>query len=185
MGWQLIETAPKGKKILAAYQNRYGKWRRIIARYYLPGTLVAGDDDETADENGYAKEGWYEESETHDFILPCDCPPTHWQELSAPPNAGVTGAEPRHYWRTRNALSWPQCRGWHMPYAHLTDEECNTFWAGRGQNKKIYYCMRWRWHPGRCKDIHGRQWCPTCELTGRRVACAGLVERIVERKRRR
>ena len=87
MDWQPIETAPKGKKVLAAYKNGLGKWRRIIARYYEPGTLEAGDDDETADEHGYATEGWYEDSETHEFILPCDYPPTHWQELPEPPNA--------------------------------------------------------------------------------------------------
>ena len=85
MDWKPIETAPKGKKILAAYKNQLGNWRRIIARYYLPGTLEAGDDDESADENGYAQEGWYEETESHDTILRCDCEPTHWQELPTHP----------------------------------------------------------------------------------------------------
>ena len=85
MDWQTIETAPKGKKVLAAYRNELGNWRRIIARYYLPGTLEAGDDDENADENGYSLEGgWFEETGTHDYILRCN--PTHWQALPEPPN---------------------------------------------------------------------------------------------------
>lgn len=86
MEWQPIDTAPKDKKVLVAYKNSHGKWRRVLARYYSPGTLEAGYDDETADENGWAQEDWYEESETHDTLLPCYEPPTHWQELPEPPN---------------------------------------------------------------------------------------------------
>ena len=86
MIWQPIETAPKDKKVLAAFKNEYGKWRRIIASYYSPGTLSLSDDDDpqVADENGFnTVGGWYEESETHDFILPCR--PTHWQALPKEP----------------------------------------------------------------------------------------------------
>ena len=83
--WQPIETAPKGKKLLAAFQNEQGHWRTITARYYLPRTL---DCDEAAydqgDEDGFAPEGWYEESETHDNILPISRL-THWQPLPEPP----------------------------------------------------------------------------------------------------
>lgn len=88
MKWQPTETAPKDMKVLAAYKNSHGKWRRIIARYYSPGTLEAGDDD-TADENGYANEGWYEESESHDVLLLCDEIPTHWMLLPEPPNSSM------------------------------------------------------------------------------------------------
>src|SRR3990167_5175226 len=52
-GWMPIGTAPKGIKVLAAYKNELGNWRRIIARYYRPGTLEAGDDDDRAGEDGY------------------------------------------------------------------------------------------------------------------------------------
>lgn len=62
------------------------------------------------------------------------------------------------WWRLRALFRWRQCKGWHAPYAHLTDEECNNFWIGRGENKKVYYCMRRRWHFGKHEDIHGRRW---------------------------
>jgi len=82
--WQPIETAPKGRKIIAGYHNALGKWRSIMATYYPPGTLEAGESCDDSDEQGYAPEGWYEESETHDEIMPCQTP-THWMPLSEPP----------------------------------------------------------------------------------------------------
>lgn len=30
MNWQPIETAPKGKKLIAGYRNDYGKWRITV-----------------------------------------------------------------------------------------------------------------------------------------------------------
>jgi hypothetical protein len=83
--WQPIETAPKGVKLIAGYPNRLGKWRSVMACYYLPGTLAC--DDDSADESGYAPEGWYEESETHDHIMRTDEPPTHWMPLPKSPTA--------------------------------------------------------------------------------------------------
>jgi hypothetical protein len=86
--WQDIATAPKGRKVMAGFLNEVGNWRTIVAKYYPPKTLdwsedCAEYDADDADEDGYAPEGWYEESETHESILPCS--PTHWMPLPAPP----------------------------------------------------------------------------------------------------
>ena len=84
--WQPIKTAQKGKTLIVGYLNRGGNWRSVMARYYLPQTLEAADDSHyAADEEGYAPEGWYEESETHESILPTDEPPTHWMPRPTPP----------------------------------------------------------------------------------------------------
>lgn len=61
-------------------------------------------------------------------------------------------------WRLRAVFSWKQCKGQHAPYAHLTDDECDSFWIGKNENKKVYYCIRRRWHFGQHEDIHGRRW---------------------------
>lgn len=78
--WQDIATAPKGRKLIAGYTNRAGKWRTVMACYYKPETLES-----ELEESGWAEEGWYEESETHEEIMPCDCEPTHWMPLPPPP----------------------------------------------------------------------------------------------------
>lgn len=80
-GWQPIETAPHGKKLIAGYRNEAGKWRTILACYYPAKTLYA--DGEWGDDEGYAPAGWYEESETHETLNPCA--PTHWQPIMLPP----------------------------------------------------------------------------------------------------
>lgn len=82
--WKPIESAPKGRKLIVGYRNVLGKWRAIIAAYYLPGTLDASEWNDGGDEHGFAPEGWYEESETHDELLPCETP-THWMPLPAAP----------------------------------------------------------------------------------------------------
>lgn len=80
--WRTIDSAPKDKKLIVGYQNEAGHWRTIMARYYFAGTLDAYDDSE---EDEYAPEGWYEESDSHENLLPTDKPPTHWMPLPDPP----------------------------------------------------------------------------------------------------
>lgn len=83
--WQPIETAPEGGKIIAGYFNHGGKWRSFMARYYKAGTLESLNWFDESDESGYAPAGWYEESETHEELLPIS--PTHWQPLPAAPTS--------------------------------------------------------------------------------------------------
>lgn len=92
--WQPIETAPKGLKLLVGYANSLGNWRTVTATYYLPRTLEIDYADYNADdEDGYAKEGWYEETETHDTVMPIEGgqAPTHWQHLPPKPINPSTG----------------------------------------------------------------------------------------------
>lgn len=93
-GWRPIAEAPKGRKVLAGYLNKLGNWRTITACFYPPHTLLLEDDRYEVDDEGYAPEGWYEESETQDSILPTDEPPTHFQFLPAPPADAQTQGEP-------------------------------------------------------------------------------------------
>ncbi len=78
--WMPIETAPKDKKLIVGYWNELGKWRTVMAHYWLANTL---ESDHT--ESGYADEGWYEATEAYDELAPCDCEPTLWQPLPTPP----------------------------------------------------------------------------------------------------
>lgn len=92
--WQPIETAPKGLKLLVGYANSLGNWRTVTATYYLPRTLEIDYADYNADdEDGYAKEGWYDETETHDTVMPLEGgqAPTHWQHLPPKPINPSTG----------------------------------------------------------------------------------------------
>lgn len=79
--WQPIETAPKGRIVLVYYKNSLGNGRTMRARYYLPETL---DSDTT--ESGWADEGWYEESEAYEYLMPLEHDPTHWMPLPAGPD---------------------------------------------------------------------------------------------------
>ena len=84
-GWRPIAEAPRNTKVLVAYKNRLGNWRRVLATYYdAPGTLELADDTDDT-EDGHAPEGWYEECETAENIRFTDEPPTHWRPLPPPP----------------------------------------------------------------------------------------------------
>ena len=82
--WQKIDTSPTGKKIIAGYFNELGKWRTVMACYYLPKTLEWNSDYDGGDEDGYAPEGWYEEIENSETIFPMRTP-EYWQPLPTPP----------------------------------------------------------------------------------------------------
>ena len=80
VAWMPINTAPKGRILLVHYTNRLGNGRTMRARYYLPETL---NSDTT--ESGWADEGWYEESEAYEYLMPLDGEPTHWMPLPTAP----------------------------------------------------------------------------------------------------
>lgn len=83
-GWQPIETAPKMRKLIVGYANALGKWRTILAQYWLDGELESETDD-----SGFAPEGWYEATEAYEYLMPVDLEPTHWMPLPDPPEANV------------------------------------------------------------------------------------------------
>lgn len=86
MEWQPIKTAPRGLKVLVGYRNSHGHWRNITAMYYPKDTLPREDvNDDWEDE--FAPAGWYETSETHEYIIQTEYPPTHWMPLPKPPSA--------------------------------------------------------------------------------------------------
>lgn len=87
-GWQPIETSPKNTKVIAGYFNAANRWRSIMATYYAAGTLDAGDSCDDPDADGYAPEGWYEESESYDELMPAK--PTHWRPMPEPPRNSLT-----------------------------------------------------------------------------------------------
>jgi len=62
----------------------------------------------------------------------------------------------RVYYKVR-----PQCPKKHSPYAHLSDEfvNKNAFWlAGASSKSKTYFCVKRKYHFGKCEDCSGRQW---------------------------
>lgn len=85
MTWQPIETAPQNRIVLVHYTNDLGNGRTMRARYYPPETLESD-----VAENGWADEGWYEESEAYEYLMPLEHDPTHWMPLPEPP-ASITG----------------------------------------------------------------------------------------------
>jgi len=94
VAWMPIDSAPKGRIILVHYKNLLGNGRTMRARYYLPDTL---DSDST--ESGWADEGWYEESEAYEYLMPLEYEPTHWMPLPAAPDTQLTHtAPPKREW---------------------------------------------------------------------------------------
>ena len=89
VAWMQIDTAPKGRIVLVHYKNSLGNGRTMRARYYLPETL---DSDST--ESGWADEGWYEESEAYEYLIPLEYEPTHWMALPAAPDTQLTHTTP-------------------------------------------------------------------------------------------
>lgn len=84
-GWRDISEAPKGRKLTVGYFNALGNWRQVMGRYYEPNTLPWSEEQEAEEGEGFAPEGWYEESETHETILRLECEPTHFKPLDPPP----------------------------------------------------------------------------------------------------
>jgi hypothetical protein len=92
VAWQPIATAPEGRVVLVFYKNQLGNGRTMRARYYLPETL---ESEQT--ESGWADEGWYEESEAYEYLMPLEHEPTHWMPMPAAPDAAPPAqAEPQH-----------------------------------------------------------------------------------------
>lgn len=78
--WRPIESAPVARKVLVAYKNSLGNWRRVLATNYPPDAL-----DSEESESGYADPGWYEESETHEELFPLEYKPVAWMPLPKGP----------------------------------------------------------------------------------------------------
>lgn len=88
-GWQDIARAPKQKKIIVAYKNSSGKWRRTLALYFPMETLESEHN-----ESGWADDGWYESSEEHEELLPLEYEPELWADLPPlPPTGGEHGRD--------------------------------------------------------------------------------------------
>lgn len=82
--WKSIESAPKNRKVLAAYRNALGNWRIVTACYHTE--LDWSDDHYPMDSDSeFAPEAWYEESDSAETIYPTSSPPTHWMPLPSPP----------------------------------------------------------------------------------------------------
>ena len=75
-GWLPIESAPKLTKIVVAYRNSAGKWRRVLATYWPAETLESDHSN-----SGWADEGWYEATEAYEELAPLEGDPVCWSEL--------------------------------------------------------------------------------------------------------
>ena len=92
VGWQPIETAPKGKKVIVFGQvPNMMHPQTSIARYWTGHTLpvAEGFEDEgwaDVDANGdvFMPEGWYEETMGEEAPV-VNIRPTHWMKLPEPP----------------------------------------------------------------------------------------------------
>lgn len=90
-GWQPIETAPHMRKIMVSYLNALGKRRVVLACYYNAKALEMHDDYQDVGEwdeaSGtlFSPEGWYEEHESDEPLMPLSEDPTHWMPLPSAP----------------------------------------------------------------------------------------------------
>lgn len=84
--WRPIETAPQRQKVIVAYRNLAGMWRRVMATYWPAQTLEAGDDYIDDDGDGWCPAGWYESCEGQETTFPVEHEPTHWMTLPASPS---------------------------------------------------------------------------------------------------
>ena len=73
--WQPIATAPKAK-VLLAYRNSQGRWRRVLGRYYEAETLESEHED-----SEWAEPGWYEATEAYEYLMPLENDPVLWHPL--------------------------------------------------------------------------------------------------------
>ena len=92
----VAEKMPEhGRKVLAAYKNRLGKWRTILGHYLEARKEVStGDNDEGMDEYDdatdefYLRAGWYENIENwgdYTFVAVHEGTVSHWMLLPEPP----------------------------------------------------------------------------------------------------
>lgn len=86
--WQPIETAPKNRKLIVGYFNRLGNWRSVMGCYFTEGVLESD-----TDESGFAPEGWYEDTEAYEYLMPMDHEPTRWMPLPASPKTQDTNTD--------------------------------------------------------------------------------------------
>ena len=91
-GWQPIETAPKGKKVIVYSHATGSAYAHVmVARYWPRHTLAVAEGYEEEDWVDLGPEGeafmpadWYEETmgEEHAAV---NLKPTHWMPLPSPP----------------------------------------------------------------------------------------------------
>lgn len=93
MDWQLIDTAPRGKKVIVyGIVPGYMHPSTTIARFWPKHTLEVAEDyededwvDRAEDGTAYMPADWYEEGHGEDRLV--NLKPSHWMPLPSPPEA--------------------------------------------------------------------------------------------------